>query len=215
LFFIGFSPSFYLSKWVAAPVVTPKMTPILYIHGAIFTGWFLLNIIQPALIAANNRRLHRRIGYGGAVLAALMVVFGNIVAVAAMHGGFKGQGDPHAFYAIPFFAIQTFAILVALAILWRNRPETHKRLMLLSSAPIIEAAVARIPLAAGGAPFSFFIGADSVIMLGIAYDLVSRGKIHKVWLWGGGLVVASQIGKLVISQTPIWLDFAHFMASLW
>jgi hypothetical protein len=215
LTFAGFAPSFYLSRWMTAPATTPEMTRVLYLHGIVFTGWILLNVIQPALIAANNRRLHRRVGYAGAVIAALMVVFGNIAAIAAMDGGFKGFGDPFAFYAIPFFAIQTFAVIVILAIVWRNKAETHKRLMLLSSTQIIEAAIARMPLAATGAPFSFFVGADSVIILGIAYDLVSRGKVHKVWIWGGGLVVVSQIVRLMISQTGPWLDFAHYMAGLW
>jgi hypothetical protein len=212
--FAGFAPSFYLSKWMEAPATAPEMTAILYVHGGIFSAWMPLNIIQPALIAANNRRLHRKLGYAGAAIAAAMVVFGNIAAIHAMPNGFKGLGDPYAFYAVPFFAIQTFAVIVTLAILWRNRAETHKRLMLLASTQIIEAAIARMPLAAAGAPFSFFIGANSVILLGAAYDFISRGKVHKVWIVGGGLVIASQFARLMISQTEPWLAFAHYMARL-
>jgi hypothetical protein len=134
-----------------------------------------------------------------------------------MHGGFKGLGDPYVFYAVPFFAIQGFAVLVALAVLWRNRPETHKRLMLLASIVLVEAAVARIELApiAAGAPFSFFVGGDLLILAGIAYDQLSRGRIHRVWIWGGSAVVASQIGKLLVAQTAPWQGFAHAVAGLW
>jgi hypothetical protein len=146
-----------------------------------------------------------------------MVVFGNLAAVAAMHGGFKGLGDPHAFYAVPFFAIQGFAILVALAVIWRGRAEAHKRLMLLATIVIVEAAFARIELApiAAGAPFSFFLGGDVLILAGMAYDRLSRGRIHKVWIWGGAAVVASQVAKVFISQTAAWQGFAEAVAGLW
>jgi uncharacterized membrane protein YozB (DUF420 family) len=217
LVFAGFARSFYLSHWFAPPRGTPDIGPLLVMHGIVFTGWVGLMVVQPMLIAQKKRKLHRRLGYAGAVLAALMVVLGNLVAIAAMHGGFKGLGDPYAFYSVPFFAIQGFAIAVALAILWRERAETHKRLMVLASVIVVEAGTARLPLAAvdAGAPFSFFAGGDIVIVAGILYDLWSRGRIHPAWLWGGGAVVASQIGKLLVSQTAAWLGFAHMMAGLW
>jgi hypothetical protein len=215
--FAGFSRSYYLNGWFETPAGTPPVGPLLHIHGAIFTAWVVLNIVQPALVAGRNTALHRKLGYAGAGLALLMVAFGNVAAVAAMHGGFIGLGDPRAFYAIPFFAINSFAIIVFLAVRWRNRAETHKRLILLSATQLIEAAVARLPVAAigAGAPFSFMIGADVVIVAGVAYDLVSRGRVHKVWLWGGGLIVLSQALRLAVANTGPWLAFAETMAGLW
>jgi hypothetical protein len=215
--FAGFARSYYLNSWFETPPGMRKLDALLHFHGAVFTAWILLNVIQPALIAGRRRSLHRKLGWFAAGVAAAMLITGNIAAVAAMHGGFVGLGDPYAFYAIPFFAIWTFAIIVALAIVWRNHAETHKRLMLLSMTQIVEAAVARIPLdpIASGAPFSFLIGADLIIVAGIGYDLLSRGRVHKVWIWGGGLVVVSQALRLAISQTEPWLAFARFMAGLW
>jgi hypothetical protein len=215
LTFAGFAPTFYLSRWLQPPPTTPEIGPLLAVHGAAFTGWMVLMAVQPSLIATRRRQLHRRLGWVGAGLAVLMVVLGNLAAVAAMHVGFKGMGDPYAFYAIAFFAIQPFAVLVALAVLWRERAEMHKRLMVLASVCIVEAATARLPMAMAGAPFSFFVGGDLVILAGMAYDQLSRGRIHKVWIWGGAAVVATQIGKLLISQTAPWLGFAHWVAGLW
>jgi len=213
----GFSRSFYFARWMEQAPTTPPVGPLLVVHGIVFTGWMVLMTTQPLLIANRKRELHRRIGWAAAVLAALMVILGNLAAVAGMHGGFKGMGDPYAFYAVPFFAIQPFAVLVALALLWRNHAETHKRLMLLASVVVVEAAVARFQFSVvvSGAPFSFFVGGDLVIAAGILYDRLSRGRIHKVWLWGGGAVIASQIGKLLVSQTAPWLAFAHWAAGLW
>jgi hypothetical protein len=213
----GFARSFFFSHWMAQTPNTPDVGRLLIAHGLFFAAWMGLLVVQPVLIATRRRELHRKLGWVGAGLAVAMLVFGNLAAVAAMHGGFKGLGDPYAFYAVPFFAIQSFALLVALALLWRDRAETHKRLMLLAAIVVVEAAVARIELApiAAGAPFTFFIGGDLLILAGMTYDQLSRGRIHKVWIWGGAAVVASQIGKLLVSHTSPWLAFAHAVAGLW
>ena len=217
LTFAGFARSFYLSRWMAQSPMTPEVGRLLIVHGLFFSAWMGLLVVQPVLIANRRRELHRKLGWAGAALAAAMVVFGNLAAIAAMHGGFKEMGDPHAFYAIPFFAIQGFAILVGLAVLWRDRAETHKRLMLLAAIVIVEAATARIELAPiiAGAPFSFFAGGDLLIFAGMAYDKLSRGRVHNAWIWGGAAVIASQIGKVLISQTEPWMAFGRAVAGLW
>lgn len=215
--FWGFSRSYYLSRWLEAPPTTPEITPVLAVHGAVFTAWMALIIVQPLLIAGNYRQVHRRLGWVGAGIAAAMVVMGNIAAIAAMNLGFKGLGDPHAFYAVPFFAIQSFAVTVALAIYWRNRAETHKRLMLLANVGIIGAAIARIPLEPiqAGAPFTFLFLPNLIILAGIAYDRRTRGRVHRVWIWGGLAMLASQLVVLPVMGSEPWLAFARTMAGLW
>lgn len=217
LTFAGFARSFFLAPWMEQSPLTPEVGPLLVVHGILFTAWMALLVVQPLLIANRRRELHRTLGWFGAALALAMVVFGNLASVAAMHGGFKALGDPHAFYAIPFFAIQSFAVLVGLAVLWRERAEAHKRLMLLAAIVIVEAAVARIELAPilAGAPFSFFVGGDLLILAGMAYDKASRGRVHPVWIWGGAAVILSQIGKVFLSQTEPWMAFGRAMAGLW
>ena len=137
-----------------------------------FTAWIALMVIQPMLIASRNLALHRKLGYFGAGVAAAMIVLGNLAAVAAMHGGFRGLGDPYVFYAVPFFAINSFAVTVFFAVRWRNFADTHKRLILLSNSALLGAAIARIPLATiqGGAPFTFIFGPDLIILAGMVYD---------------------------------------------
>ena len=215
--FWGFYRSYYLNHWFETPPGMRPLNGILHVHGGVFTAWIVLGVVQPALIANRNLRLHRKLGWAASAVAVMMVVVGLLAGIEAMRGGgFVGLGDPRAFFAIPFFALLTFAVIVALAIRWRNRAETHKRLMLLSATQIIEAAVARLPLPIiqEGAPFSFFIGADFVILAGIAYDLGSRGRVHKVWIVGGLLVVASQVLRGLVSTTEPWIAFAGWMARL-
>lgn len=214
--FWGFSASFYLSSWLTAPPTTPDWTPLLYLHGGVFSTWMVLMVTQPMLVASRNLRLHRRLGLVGAAVAAAMVAVGNVTAVAAMHGGFKGLGDPMVFYAVPFFAINSFAVAVLLAVLWRNRAETHKRLILLSNVGLLGAAIARIPLDAiqGGAPFTFIFLPNLVTLAGIVYDWRTRGRVHPVWIWGGLAMLASQLVMMAVMGSGWWHAFAEAMAAL-
>lgn len=213
----GFAPSFYFSRWMIAPPTTPEVGLLLALHGSVFTAWIALMVVQPMLIASRNLALHRKLGYFGAGVAATMVVLGNLAAIAAMHGGFLGLGDPYVFYAVPFFAINSFAVTIFLAVRWRNFADTHKRLILLSSVALLGAAVARIPLNAiqGGAPFTFIFGPDLIILAGILYDWRTRGRVHRVWVRGGALMVTSQIVMMAVMGTAGWHAFAEAMAGLW
>lgn len=213
----GFAASFYLARWLPRPPLAPDMTALLYLHGAVFTAWVALMVVQPLLIASRNLALHRRLGWVGAAAAAAMVVVGNLAAIAAIGAGFRGLGDPYVFYAVPFFAINSFAVAAWLAIRWRNHAETHKRLILLANSAILGAAIARIPLAGiqAGAPFSFIFGPDLIILAGIVYDWRSRGRVHRVWIWGGSAMVASQVLMMAVMGTAWWRAFAETMAGLW
>jgi hypothetical protein len=213
----GFGPSFYFSRWLTAPPTTPEIGLLLGLHGTAFTMWIALMVIQPMLIAARNLRLHRRLGYFGAGVAAAMTVLGNFAAIAAMHGGFRGLGDPYVFYAVPFFAINSFAVTVFLAIRWRNFADTHKRLILLANVALLGAAIARIALdpIQSGAPFTFIFGPDLIILAGMIYDWRTRGRVHRVWVRGGAAMVASQIAMMAVMGTAVWHRFAETMAALW
>ena len=214
--FAGFARSYYLSHWLTPPARTPRITPLLHIHATVFTLWILLQVVQPALIASGRAGVHRKLGWAAAVLAVMVWLLGNLASIEAMKVGYKGVGDPYAFYAITFFSMQAFGIIVALGILRRGEADAHKRLMLLSNAAILEAAVGRLPLqmVVDAAPLSFYLGADLIILAGILYDRRSRGRIHPVWLWGGGALVASQFLRIAIMNTGPWLAFARAMAAL-
>ncbi len=213
----GFAPSYYLSRWMPVPGSAPEMSAILHLHGAIFTAWVTLMVVQPMLIASRNLRIHRRLGMFGAGVAAAMVVIGNLSAIVAMNVGFRGLGDPMVFYAVPFFAINTFAVIVFLAIRWRGRPETHKRLILLANVSLLGAAVARIPLPViqATAPFSFVFLPNLITLAGILYDWRTRGRVHPVWIWGGLATVATQVLMFPVMGSGWWHRFAETMAGLW
>jgi hypothetical protein len=46
------------------------------------------------------------------------------------------------------------------------------------------------------------------------YDWRTRGRVHRVWLVGGALVVASQVAMMAVMGTAWWHSFAQGMAAL-
>ena len=205
--FWGFSATFFLRPATDAPL------PMLRIlHGAVFTSWFTLFIVQASLVAANRRDLHRKLGLATVGVAVLMLLLGTTTAIDALrrHSIPVPGIDPRSFFAVPMFDMLVFATLVTAAVHFRHQAETHKRLMLLASLSILTAAIARIPLPplkAGGL-LAFFAVDDVVVLLGPVYDFVTRRRVHRAYLWGAALIILSQPARLAMSGTALWMSFA-------
>lgn len=213
--FIGFAPTYYLRLLGEAPMATVSgqpMTTLVHLHGALFTGWMLLFIVQTGLVAAHRVKLHQRLGIGGVVLAAAMVIVGAKTAIASAAAGAAPPGvDPLAFLAIPIFDLLLFAGFFTAAVQLRRKKEAHKRLMLLAYVSIIAAAMARLPGVLPMGPLVFYGLAFIFLGLGVAYDLFSRGRVHQVYLWGGlGLVLSVPV-RLLVSGTAAWRFFAELL----
>jgi hypothetical protein len=214
--FAGFASTYYLSFLADGPNATltgGPFTPLVHVHGALFTAWVLLFIVQTALVASRRVAVHRRLGVAGAVLAAAMVVAGTIIAIGTAARGSAPPGmDPLAFLVIPIFDMVLFATFVTAALALRRRDkEAHKRLMLLAYVSIIVAAVARLPgVLSLGPPAFFGLSFLFVVVAGI-YDFLSRRRVHKVYLWGGALILVSVPARLFISGTSAWRSLAELL----
>ena len=87
--------------------------------------------------------------------------------------------------------------------------EAHKRLMLLAYVSIITAAIARLPGVAN--PLVFFALALLFVVAGIVYDKVTRGRVHRVYVWGGAILAASVPVRLALSETTLWRSVAEIL----
>jgi hypothetical protein len=215
--FVGFGPSYYLrflSSGHSATVSGGPFTPLVHLHGVLFTAWVLLFIVQTALVAGRRVAVHRRLGVATAVLAALMIVVGTSTAIAtAARGGAPPGVDPLVFLVIPLFDMLLFATFVTVALIKRRDREAHKRLMVLAYVSIIVAAVARLPGMLTLGPLAFFGLACLFILTGGVYDFLSRRRVHHVYVWGGALFVISVPVRLIISGTGAWRAFAELLTS--
>ena len=212
--FAGFARSFYLHFLFPAFPRPPET--IFYIKGLIFTAWCVLLVVQASLILADRRTLHRKLGVAGVGVAIAMVVtgvYGTLVAAARMPGG-PVAVMPLSFLIIPLTDMVLFAILVAFGVVHRSSPQTHKRIMLIATIGLIVAGVTRLP-GLYDAPFQVSVAVSDVLLVPIvAWDLVSRGRLHPATLGAGGALVATQVLRLVIASSPPWLAFCRWAVDL-
>jgi len=207
--FAGFAQTYYLKGVFGSP----PLPPLVHLHGILFTGWILLFAVQTTLIAAHRIDIHRKLGIAGALLAAAMVVVGLQVAIGLARRGVdpSGMGAPLRFMAIPLFDLLFFAILVGLAVYWRLKSQTHKRLMLLGTLALLPPALFRVPfLGAAGLPVVFGV-ADLFILVCLVYDRMAHGRIHPAFVWGGLALVLSLPLRLAVASTEAWQSFASWL----
>jgi hypothetical protein len=208
LTFVGFAPSYYLST----VFVGPRLSLLVHIHGAVFTLWMLLYVAQTGLISAGRSDVHRVVGPMAVLVAVAMVPLGVATAIitkqAAAAAHLPPSGPPLIF---PLGAILTFAVLTGWAVAMRKRAAWHKRLMLLGTLALLTTPLARVtrmshvPLtpALGG-----IVLTDLILLVLVAYDLRTTGKLHAATKWGGAFFLLTQIIRIVLNMTPAWQDFA-------
>jgi len=210
---VGFGPTYFFSTISGT---TFELTGPLHVHGAAFTTWMVLLVIQTTLVAAGRTDIHRKLGVAGAVLGAVMMVLGAYVALTRFHAGLMNPppGIPAGvLLAVALATIVVFPVLFGSALLLRRRVDYHKRLVLIATLELVTAAVARWPGVSSLGPPGFFAITDLFLVALVVYDFRSRGRIHPATRWGGLLLIASQPLRLVIGFSATWAAFAAWVAS--
>jgi hypothetical protein len=205
---VGFAPTFYLRPATLAPLPT-----LLIVHGTVFTSWIALLVAQTTLVASDRRDLHRKLGVFGAALAILIPALGMTAAINSMrlgHTPVEGL-DPRSFFALPFRGMLNFTILAGCALAMRRDLATHKRLMVLATFSILDAALARWPVINSYGPPAFFAIQDLLVAAVCVHDWRKFGRVHKAYKWGGALVVLTQPLFLALSGSPPWLALASWI----
>lgn len=213
---VGFARTYFLRAVLPAPTPAPLgLTPLIHLHGLLFTGWAVLLLVQARLVAAKRVDLHRRLGMVGVVMAGLMVGIGTLAALHAVLRGVAPFGmDPRRFLIVPLFAIGLFAAFVVAGVRARRDPQSHKRLMLLATIALLPPAIARWVLQIGLGPPVVLAIATLFLVPMVAWDLKTRRRLHPVTLWGGLLLVVSGPLRLVLARTDGWLAISDWLVGL-
>jgi hypothetical protein len=170
----------------------PRPTVILLaIHGAVFYCWMLLMVMQAALVRSHKIHLHRMLGWFGAADGAMVVIMG---LWATFH-----QPTPLPLEMVGIVSLAGFGIPVVLAIGWRKRPAFHRRLLLIATAMLTNAAFARFP-GTYVPQHLFYVCTDVLIVIAIVYDLLTDRNVHVVYRYAMPLVLAAEIAVLI----PAW-----------
>jgi len=202
----GFSKTYFLAGMVRAPL--PNW--LIHLHGAAFTLWMILLLVQTTLITTGNVKIHRKLGMAGFCLAVAMVFLAVFAAIDALKRGSAPLGlDAQTFFIIPISSIGAFGVLVYFAYRFRNKPEFHKRIILMSTIAIVDAGVGRWPVRF----FEVHPPAQDLVILAflvamMAFDGVQLHRISKATIWGSVFLIVIHATRVKIGFTPAWHWFA-------
>lgn len=213
---LGFMRSFLLRPLF--PAVHAPTEIYFYLHGVLFVAWLALVLTQVSLVGRGRTTQHQTLGTIAFAMVPVMVVvglYGSLVAAKRPTGFVDIPAPPLEFLTVPVFGLLTFAILAGAALHFRRDPQTHKRLMLLSIIPLMEAGIARWPFEPFiSTPPAAFWASQFILVALIGWDLASRRMLHPATILGGILVVAEGPIRDAVSHTPQWLTFAQWATGL-
>lgn len=201
---IGFWPSYFgtlLGGGVARPLV-------MHAHGAIFTGWMLLLLLQVGLASSGRVRAHRRVGSFGIWYGAIVWIMGVIATFAApvihVQAGEWPMDQAAGFLILPIGDMILFGGFFGAAVKYRNQPELHKRLIVAATVALAFAAVARMNFAP---PIFFLVWMAPMVALA-AFDFISSRRVHKVTVVCSA-VMAIAFLRVLLTESEGWLTIGR------
>ena len=199
----GFARTYFLVGMVAAPLPNK----LIHIHGAAFTSWMILLIVQTALVSTKHVKWHMGLGLYGFALAVAMVVLGTLAAVDAMRRGETVLGlDPQTFFVIPVTGMVLFGTLVFFAFKLRRHTEAHKRLILMATMALMDAAIGRWqhPAILQRIPPTQDLVMLALLLTLVVFDLFNLHRVSK-YTWRGALfVMVLHLVRVPLGHSAAW-----------
>jgi hypothetical protein len=211
--FIGFARTYYLASVFDAK---PLAAPIVHIHGAVFTCWIVLLVVQTSLVGTGHTNVHRRLGLLGLGLAPLMVILGVLVANEMLSRmAANPRVDSALIFAVALSEVAGFAVPVFFAFLLRRRSAVHKRLIMIGTIATTTAGFGRWPVAfLLHKPLPAMLAAFTLLLLLIVFDLRSTHRVHRATVLGSAWVVCVELSGFAVGHTAAWHAFAVYLRSL-
>jgi hypothetical protein len=214
---VGFSTTYWLPvvrRTFAGPLVA-------HIHGMLFFGWIALLIAQVHFARAKKIRIHQRLGNLSPPLALTMAMSGIGVGMMAVRRDLAaGMTEPSPYSQLVgvVFAMLALLAFVGAAYATRKTPDRHKRFMLLATVAVWWPAWFRWRHLMPGVPdpelWLGFIVPDSMILIAALRDRLKFGRVHPVYWWFGGLLIAEHLIETMSFDTPAWRSLAKGMFGL-
>lgn len=184
----------------------------IHIHGAFAFAWIILFLVQTSLIHFSKYNVHQTLGYFGIFIAAGVMV---TMVPAGMHVVKRdlSQGVGEFAYASIVGVITSgimFFSFVILGVLNRNKPQVHKRFMLLSVIVVLWPAWFRFRHYFPSVPrpdiWFALVLADSLIIIAWLWDKIKNGSIHPVLKYVGLFVILEQTFEVFAFGSPAWIS---------
>ncbi|MEQ7874338.1 hypothetical protein ABDK56_10085 [Sphingomonas sp. ASV193] len=204
----GFSRTFFL------PMARGSLSKplVVHLHGAFFFAWTGMLLLQAGLAATKRLKMHRRVGSVAGWLVLPMLFLGTLVASRdTVHDFYAGDGDAAlSFYYGELADLAMFGLLAGGAMLLRQKPDFHKRWVILGSLGLIGAAIGRIPEIS-----SFFLYIYLGFIASVAvYDIASRQRVHLATIIGAAVLLFLGLTEERIGNSTYWLRTAHHLLAV-
>ncbi len=187
---LGFGPTYFYRGTVFAKLPSP----LIHLHGAVFSGWVILYVVQTVLVARRKIRWHRQLGAFGALLAGAMLILGWAATLQNVERGrVPPVFTPEEFLVVNCWGMILFAGMVVLAIVKRRDGPAHKRLMLLATIGIMPPAINRFQLIMHWPGIAIPLWMLTFCLMVMAFDTLTRRRPH----W------ATVLGTLVTFSVPV------------
>jgi hypothetical protein len=219
----AFAPSLIDQSRRNVPLPLPLVVTL---HAAVAAAWLVLFLTQATLAATSRIAVHRRLGVVGAVLSVAFVVLGYFTVIDGARRGFDlsgdigraappgATGDPLAVTSLLLVFVQ-FAVLIGVALWYRDRPPVHRRLMLLALLGTLTATPVAHALGYWIGPRPI-VGLISLVLglfflsLSALHDKIAEGRIHPVSIWVPILLTVSGVlFNFAVLPTAWWRQFAE------
>ena len=194
---------------------------VVHLHGFFAFGWILFFLVQTLLIGKKNYRLHRKLGWVGILIALGAAVTMFPVGIYSVEKELaRGGGEPSYSLILGIYTTSIlFIALVAAAIAYRKKGAVHKRLLLLATIVFLWPAWFRFRHYFPGVqrPEIWFgwVLADSLILLSWAFDRARYGKLFRVSLVIGTLIILEQAWEVFSFNSPAWQATGKFLYHIW
>jgi uncharacterized membrane protein len=192
--------------------------PSTYIHSASSVGWMVLLSWQALLVRRGEVPRHRKTGKRIGPWLAPLVVISALVTIWTSDRVLIAQGsfNPARLSFQVGHAI-AFGALAGIA-LWRtDRPDMHKRLMLLAVFAMLDTGWSRwlgpsIVDLMGSGPVPQMLARFPLtwaLMIAMAwFDMATRGRLHPAFLPASAFILATEFGALALYFAPWWPQVA-------
>ncbi|MBC6365846.1 hypothetical protein [Algoriphagus sp. AK58] len=158
--------------------------PKFVIHGLFFLAWFIILVVQTNLIRKGDIRAHRKWGMIGMGIG-LGVVVSTFYVFYAVYEGWEAM---EGFVRANRIFTLSFTIMLAWAYWKRNKPDLHKRLLMVGTWLTLGPVVDRVAGKLGGESDWYYLLFEVIIWNGlfislILFDRKTLGKVHPVtWI---------------------------------
>ncbi len=213
--FVGFFKTFIL-PFARGSFSAPA---VVYVHGGLLFLWTALLVMQSLLIQKRKVHLHRRLGFVSLGLVPCVMISTMAVGVYVLKRDLALGGGQVAISSLigAFTSPLIFAGLVAAAIVYRRRPEFHKRLMLLAMIAIIWPTFFRFrhyfPSVAHPEVVFAVILPDCMLLVAMLWEKLTIGRVHVVYLTVGSALIAEGVAETYFFDSSGWRVLANWLAS--